>query len=544
LDVLVHYIISTSPYIDDAVVTSLALCIASKTHGAALLNSALCTACQYGERRAAKILLYSKALVNERDVSGKTPLFNAALGRDEDLVRTLLEAQADVNARVVATGQTVLHAAVYQGNYTIVRLIFMKNASILDDKFGRSPLTLAVEAKEEDIVDLLKFKKKVLTKKENVEKAALDNQDLTWLQKKPYFTTQLACESVAVETRPKTDKVQPIAQTNVVDARDRSWLEPGREKSQKTLAQQLQSQGELKDGRNRSWLTETPGYSKMLKNFEEQKNEVLLDRRDRTWLQKSSLLQQKTLNLIQQSQSQEREKDGRNRAWLTENPGSKKDSRNRTWLHCRAPQKIPERILSARLETAKDNTLRNTKLNQVEFSWGENKALAKKVEAYTQGCSLGSHDASYLLHHYSAAGKLDALVQVLRANPNTNVSNDEGFTPLHFAAFTGHLPILHLLLLRMANVNHQGRDRLTPLCLAARHEHVRAVHVLLQHSADVNFEGQYRSSPLVEVVRNANMECLELLLMHGARVTEYALEEAKKRRNNGVLSRLEKNTKR
>jgi ankyrin repeat protein len=70
-----------------------------------------------------RALLAAGALVDDRDGAGWTPLFNAALKADRDILDALLSADADVNART-STGWTALKEAQMRGHKNIVdRLI-------------------------------------------------------------------------------------------------------------------------------------------------------------------------------------------------------------------------------------------------------------------------------------------------------------------------------------------------------------------------------------------------------------------------------------
>ncbi|KAJ6559966.1 ankyrin repeat-containing domain protein, partial [Mycena capillaripes] len=63
---------------------------------------------------------------------------------------------------------------------------------------------------------------------------------------------------------------------------------------------------------------------------------------------------------------------------------------------------------------------------------------------------------------------------------------NEGWTPLHFAATNGHTQIVRFLVERHANVNLPEKGELTPVHIAARDGHADIVRLLVDHRADVN----------------------------------------------------------
>ena len=92
---------------------------------------------------------------------------------------------------------------------------------------------------------------------------------------------------------------------------------------------------------------------------------------------------------------------------------------------------------------------------------------------------------------------------------NVNARNNEdGSTPLHYAAWTGHVPVIQLLLtvntIELETKNHEGN---TPLHVAAAYSHLHAVKLLLAagefpHSAYI--ENNDKKKPF-EYATNSNV---------------------------------------
>jgi integrin-linked kinase len=77
-----------------------------------------------------------------------------------------------------------------------------------------------------------------------------------------------------------------------------------------------------------------------------------------------------------------------------------------------------------------------------------------------------------------------------------SISDDHGFSPLHWASKEGRLPIVEMLITRGARINASNMGDDTALHLAAAHGHRDVVAVLLKNKADVNAVNEHGNTPL------------------------------------------------
>jgi len=122
----------------------------------------------------------------------------------------------------------------------------------------------------------------------------------------------------------------------------------------------------------------------------------------------------------------------------------------------------------------------------------------------------------------AAIGDVDRLRSVLDEDPSlANAWSDDGFTPLHFAAFFGHPKSARLLIDRGAELEARSTNREFALDSSPLHSAVAArqretIEVLLDAGADVNAVQHQGYTPLLEAAQSGESELVELLLERGA----------------------------
>jgi uncharacterized protein len=92
------------------------------------------------ESSVSRLLLKNRAIINEVDKMGRTPLMEAVIQRQLDICRVLVQAGSNVNAREVRNW-TALHFAAQEYDYEIVKYLIANGAEInAEDVDGNTPL--------------------------------------------------------------------------------------------------------------------------------------------------------------------------------------------------------------------------------------------------------------------------------------------------------------------------------------------------------------------------------------------------------------------
>ncbi|OXB84009.1 UNVERIFIED_CONTAM: hypothetical protein H355_015520 [Colinus virginianus] len=128
-----------------------------------------------------------------------------------------------------------------------------------------------------------------------------------------------------------------------------------------------------------------------------------------------------------------------------------------------------------------------------------------------------------------------------------NVSNQDGYTPLHMAALHGHCDLVSLLLKHGASISAKNAEHAVPLHLACQKGHFQVVECLMDYNAKQNKKDIYGNTPLIYACLNGHYETTALLLQHGASVNlsnakgNTALHEAVIGKNEALVDLLLQN---
>ena len=119
----------------------------------------------------------------------------------------------------------------------------------------------------------------------------------------------------------------------------------------------------------------------------------------------------------------------------------------------------------------------------------------------------------------AAFGRMERLQELLDADPDlVSAWAEDGFTPLHLAAFFRHPDAARLLVERGAPVDAVARNEdiaVTPLQSAVTAAEEETAALLLERGADPNFRHGGGFTPLQTAAHHGNERLVKLLLAHG-----------------------------
>ena len=116
-------------------------------------------------------------------------------------------------------------------------------------------------------------------------------------------------------------------------------------------------------------------------------------------------------------------------------------------------------------------------------------------------------------------GTLEEVNNAIKAGANVNARDEDGKTPLMYAARDNQNPdVIKVLLEAGADVNASDEFGGTPLMYAARdNQNPDVIKVLLKAGADVNARDKYGKTPLMHAAAwNENPEIIKILIEAGA----------------------------
>lgn len=115
--------------------------------------------------------------------------------------------------------------------------------------------------------------------------------------------------------------------------------------------------------------------------------------------------------------------------------------------------------------------------------------------------------------------QLSTVHKLLTADPLlVDCCDEDGYTPLHRAAYSSHVNAVSALLAAGSKVNPRTIDGWTPLHSACRWSHVTVASLLLQHGAELNAQTNGGLTPLhlaashASSLKTDSAHTLELLL--------------------------------
>ncbi|XP_028605404.1 ankyrin repeat family A protein 2 isoform X2 [Podarcis muralis] len=123
---------------------------------------------------------------------------------------------------------------------------------------------------------------------------------------------------------------------------------------------------------------------------------------------------------------------------------------------------------------------------------------------------------SLSVHQLAAQGEMLYLATRIEQENVINHTDEEGFTPLMWAAAHGQIAVVEFLLQNGADPQILGKGRESALSLACSKGYTDIVKMLLDCGVDVNEYDWNGGTPLLYAVHGNHVKCVKILLEHGA----------------------------
>ncbi|XP_074439088.1 ankyrin repeat domain-containing protein 27 isoform X4 [Larus michahellis] len=200
-------------------------------------------------------------------------------------------------------------------------------------------------------------------------------------------------------------------------------------------------------------------------------------------------------------------------------------------------------------QSASESPLRSPQRSTETFSRGSSvSSLSSASTDARQEEVKNSYKEVEKLLRAVADGDLEMKFGRISANGlGVNVSNRDGFTPLHVAALHGHSELVSLLLKHGASISARNVKHAVPLHLACQKGHFQVVKCLMAYNDKQNKKDIYGNTPLIYACLNGQYETTALLLQRGAAVNlsnakgNTALHEAVLGRHEALVDLLLRN---
>lgn len=143
--------------------------------------------------------------------------------------------------------------------------------------------------------------------------------------------------------------------------------------------------------------------------------------------------------------------------------------------------------------------------------------VLKMKQDLRQICDLPAVEERMPALHIASRLGNETVVRTLLKFCKVNLSDENGYAPLHHAAIKGHMSIAQLLLDKKGSqVNIESDTQLTPLWLAAKYGHEALVKLLLDKGAKTEAKDEKRSTPLLIAAMYGHENVMKLLINNGA----------------------------
>jgi len=186
-------------------------------------------------------------------------------------------------------------------------------------------------------------------------------------------------------------------------------------------------------------------------------------------------------------------------------------------------------------------------LNEELFEAVKKEGVEEVRKLLENGADVNAKDNDgYTPLHYAAIkNKVDFARLLVEKGADVNAKSNDGITPLHVAAWGGHVDVARFLVENGADVNAKNDDW-TPLHYAAIKNKVDFARLLVEKGADVNAKSNDGYTPLHVAAVGGHVDFARLLVENGADVNaedndgKTPIDIARKKGHNDIVKLLER----
>ena len=142
--------------------------------------------------------------------------------------------------------------------------------------------------------------------------------------------------------------------------------------------------------------------------------------------------------------------------------------------------------------------------------------IESAVEEETNSIKGDIQQVDLILHRYVFDGDEQAVIELLKQNPNINKESSKGYIPLHIAALFGRVNITNLLIEHGANIEAENKQGDSALSLAVLNNQSEIVEAIQKQQEAEDYKQQQGATDLHYAVLIGNVERIKYLLDNGA----------------------------
>lgn len=147
----------------------------------------------------------------------------------------------------------------------------------------------------------------------------------------------------------------------------------------------------------------------------------------------------------------------------------------------------------------------------------KNEKSKKSFQEVPETVTSGNPAVNISIHQAALDGQISQVKNLLTNGLDVNIVDEDGRTPLMYAAFNGHAEIINFLIDKGALINACDSSGRTALMMASSGPYPAAVKILLDHQADPNLiDKDEHFTALMFAAAEGQLDVVRILLANRA----------------------------